>query len=434
LDPSPGLEVAASLTTSNLVLFRPDGTRIRDMDPSAHGALSDTTQDNSSVVNLFEYPAIGDIDRDGRLDLSKVGMTLNGLVNLVLVGQNEPFHHVLQAWTGATGAPLPGFPKVIDDYGLTTVPLLVNVGATSDVGDTLNMPELVSGNGLYLVHAFDANGREPSGWPKLTGGWHVGQPAAGDLDDDGLVEVAWGTREGNFFVWDTPAPVCNTATTANLDGRDGAYDPQVNLWNNSRYGQDTVPPARFRASEITARATDRSANSITIDFARIPGDDLYCGTAARFDFRFSTAGPIATQAEFDAATPVATVPPPPPGNHDAGGSITVSDARFADQLVYLAVQVVDDAGNVSPVTSLGSFSLLRSFTLVRGRVTFRRAPGGGDDGLSLRGVVPLPLSAFDPRARPSPSCSPTTTARSSTRRFPRGSSSPTAAARGSSTT
>jgi len=117
------------------------------MDPSAHGAASDATQDNSSVVNLFEYPAIGDIDRDGRLDVSKVGMTLQGLVNLVLVGQNEPFHHVLQAWTGASGTPLPGFPKVIDDYGLTTVPLLVNVGATTDAGDTLNMPELVSATG-----------------------------------------------------------------------------------------------------------------------------------------------------------------------------------------------------------------------------------------------------------------------------------------------
>src|SRR5207244_7679068 len=34
LDPSPGLEVAAGLTTSNLAVFRPDGSRIRDMDPS----------------------------------------------------------------------------------------------------------------------------------------------------------------------------------------------------------------------------------------------------------------------------------------------------------------------------------------------------------------------------------------------------------------
>src|SRR2546428_13726881 len=105
LEPSPGLEVAASLTTSNLVLCRPDGTRIRDMDPSAHGALSDTAQDNSSIVNLFEYPAVADVDRNGQLDVSKVGMTLQGLVNLVLVGPNRTFHHVLQAWTGATGAP-----------------------------------------------------------------------------------------------------------------------------------------------------------------------------------------------------------------------------------------------------------------------------------------------------------------------------------------
>jgi len=36
LDPSPGLEVAGELTSANLALFRPDGTRLRDMDPSAH--------------------------------------------------------------------------------------------------------------------------------------------------------------------------------------------------------------------------------------------------------------------------------------------------------------------------------------------------------------------------------------------------------------
>src|SRR5437867_3623113 len=217
LDPSPGLEVAASLTTSNLVLFRPDGTRLRDMDPSAHGALSDTAQDNSSVLNLFEYPAIGDLDRDGHLDLAKVGVTLNGVVDLVLVGQNQPFNHVLQAWDASTGQPLEGFPKVIDDFGLTTVPLLANVGATVDPGATLNLPELVSANGLYLVHAFDFTGREPASWPKLTGGWHTGSPAAGDVDDDGLLEIAWPTREGNYFLWDTPPPMCHPASTANLD-------------------------------------------------------------------------------------------------------------------------------------------------------------------------------------------------------------------------
>src|SRR5439155_666617 len=254
MDPSPGLEIAASLTTSNLALFRPDGTRLRDMDPSAHGPLSDTAQDNSSVLNLFEYPAIGDIDRDGKLDLTKVGVTLH------------------------------------------------------------------------------------------------------DIDDDGRLDIAWPTREGNYFLWDTPAPMCNTATTANLDGRDGAYNPQVNYRNNNLAGEDTVPPARLAPRDVVTSSTDLATNAITITTSRIPGDDLYCGTAAKFDFRFSTAGPITTQTQFDAATPVASVPAPLRGNHDAGASLTVRDGRFAGQVVFLAAQVVDHAGNLSPVTSLGSFA------------------------------------------------------------------------------
>ena len=424
LDPSPGLEVAAGLTTSNLALFRPNGTRIRDMDPSAHGPLSDTAQDNGSVLNLFEYPAVGDINRDGKLDLTKVGVTINGLVDLVLIGQNQPFHHVLQAWDASTGQPLDAFPKVIDDFGLTTVPLIANVGATTDVGDALNQPEIVSGNGLYLVHAFDAAGREPAGWPKFTGGWHTGSPAAGDINDDGRLEIGWATREGNFFVWDTPAPLCNTAITANLDGRDGAYNPLVSYWNNNVNGQDTIAPARLRLSDVVARDHDRATNSVTLTLARIPGDDLYCGRAARFDFRFSTA-PITTQAEFDLAAHVVSVPSPPPGNHDAGGSLTVADARFAGQVVFLAVQVVDDAANLSPLTSLGSFDFLpptptptetptptptstgtptpsptatpSHFTLLRARFLFLHGPGGGDDQLSIRASIPLGVDQFEPR-------------------------------------
>src|SRR3989442_1632430 len=231
------------------------------MDPSAHGAFSDTTQDSSSVVNLFEYPAIGDIDRDGRLDLSKVGMTLNGLVNLVLVGQNEPFHHVLQAWTGATGSPAPGLPQ--GDRRLRAHHRSATRECRRDQRRGRHPQH--AGAGLRQRALPGARlRRERARAVRLAEAdrrWHVGQPAAGDLDDDGLVEVAWGTREGNFFVWDTPAPISNTATTANLDGRDGTYNPQVNLWNNSRYGQDTVPPARFRASSRPAARTGAPTRS-----------------------------------------------------------------------------------------------------------------------------------------------------------------------------
>src|SRR5262249_55761508 len=158
-------------------------------------------------------------------------------------------------------------------------------------------------------------------------------------------------------------------------------------------GQDTIPPARLAARDVTASSVDRGANSITVTVSRIPGDDLYCGTATRFDFRFARA-PMVTQADFDAATAVASVPMPPPGNHDAGGLLTVSDARFAGQLVYLAVQIVDAAGNVSPLTALGSFDFESDFTLLKGRLTFVRGPGGGDDRLSLKGSLVQSLAVF----------------------------------------
>src|SRR5205814_2150031 len=169
-------------------------------------------------------------------------------------------------------APTTSNPAVFRPHG----PLIRDVapsprGASPDVGDTLNLRELASGNGLYLTHAFDATGQEPAGGPKLTGGWVTGQPAAGDIDDDGLMEIAWATREGNYFVWDTPASICNSATTANLDGRDGAYNPQVNTRNNNLYGADTVPPARFLPGDIAATSHDRTANSITLTTTRMPG-------------------------------------------------------------------------------------------------------------------------------------------------------------------
>ena len=45
--------------------------------------------------------------------------------------------------------------------------------------------QVIAGNGLYTLDAVDAQGAEPSGWPKLTGGWSIGTPGVGDWDGDG---------------------------------------------------------------------------------------------------------------------------------------------------------------------------------------------------------------------------------------------------------
>ena len=65
------------------------------------------------------------------------------------------------------------------------------------------------GTGLYLLHAYQPDGTEPPGFPKFTSGWLAGVTPVGDIDGDGLLEIANWTREGNMFVWDTNVPVCN---------------------------------------------------------------------------------------------------------------------------------------------------------------------------------------------------------------------------------
>jgi len=105
--------------------------------------------------------------------------------------------HQVTAWDPLTGDVLPAFPRVMDDMQFLTSP---SIGRVSAAG-----PSIVQGSGAYLLHAFDVDGVEPEGWPKFTHGWLISSPLLGDVDGDGLIEVAATTREGKLYVWDTPA-------------------------------------------------------------------------------------------------------------------------------------------------------------------------------------------------------------------------------------
>jgi hypothetical protein len=51
-------------------------------------------------------------------------------------------------------------------------------------------------------------------------GWVISSPTAGDVDGDGRIEVIATTREGDVFVWDTPAPASAAAIPWQGFGRD----------------------------------------------------------------------------------------------------------------------------------------------------------------------------------------------------------------------
>ena len=85
------------------------------MQQNAYGPASNAT-DRSAGLNLFEGASVGDLLGTGRPDVVKYQATLAAAANLLLVGQNVPDNHLIGAFDGASGAPLPSYPTVTDDY------------------------------------------------------------------------------------------------------------------------------------------------------------------------------------------------------------------------------------------------------------------------------------------------------------------------------
>lgn len=265
------------------------------------------------------------------------------LVDIQVAARQFPADNHLAAWrvTGADGAPVepafaPAFPRRVNDLQFIAGPAVADIS-----GDGL--PEAIQGSGVYDLHAIDAEGNQPPGWPKFTNGWMVGTPAVGDIDGDGLLEVVATTREGYLFAWRTAGDECGPVLWRRYH-----HDE----WGTGNYHADTRSPAGLRPEEVRVRA--HLATAVEIDLDRVPGDDLHCGTA-EFDVRFADA-PIAGAAEFDAAEIAAATDLPPAGR--APGTLTLAvDERWSDRQVHLAMVARDAAGNRSPVITIGTLDL-----------------------------------------------------------------------------
>ncbi len=327
------VSAATSITPGGARLVNGDGSTESSYIPGFFNGL-----DQGPVINLADYPAIGDILGAGRPSVFKGGLTLNGVANLLAVNQNLPYSHLEQAWDPATGAPVPGFPRATDDFQLLSQAAIARVG-----GGGPGRQALV-GTGLYQLHAYGTGGLEPSGWPKFTGGWSQATPAVGDADGDGKLDVATLTREGWSFLWDTGVPACD-------DSNEESWTFHHDEHSSGNYGHDSRPPGT--ASDLIA--APRGDGSVDLAWTA-PGDDWLCGGAAKFrvlasddEIEHPSDAGVTELGEFDATA--------------ASGATEGRAAIDTGGKDHLAVFYRDEAGNWGLVSEVEI-----------------AAPGGDSDG------------------------------------------------------
>ncbi|MCP4803919.1 MAG: S8 family serine peptidase [Proteobacteria bacterium] len=214
MDGDGTLEIAAWTQAGEYNVFDHDGephmTPAKSFDVYGDAA---TLRDGSSFP-LINNPSFGDLNGDGFPELVSGGMGSEYAVGMLFDGRRVEFSHSLNAWDGRTGEFLPAFPRVMEDLQFFANPAVADVD-----GD--RCPEIITGTGGFLVHAIDAQGRQPTGWPKLTGQWNMASPAVGDIDGDRFLDVVTGTRGGWLYAWTTTSIAGATVEWAGF-----GHDPQ----------------------------------------------------------------------------------------------------------------------------------------------------------------------------------------------------------------
>ncbi len=213
IDGDGTLAIASPVMFGQSPLYRFDGTVARDLSYVRSGFGPDNNTNQPSFSQMTDQPSFGDMTGDGVPDYVIGAVGAYYLIALPLVVALD-FQNVIAAWDGATGEMLPGWPRQIEDLQFLVAPAVADLD-----GD--NKAEAIMGSAGYLLHAWDAAGDEPEGWPKFTGNWILGSPAVGDIDGDGYVEVVVSTREGRIFAWHTRGPADQDIGWAGIH-----HDPQ----------------------------------------------------------------------------------------------------------------------------------------------------------------------------------------------------------------
>jgi hypothetical protein len=304
--------IVASATGGSLEEISPSGEVLRTMQqtgPQAFGPAANAT-DRSAALNLFESASIGDLLGTGTPDIVKYELSLGQAANLLLVGQNFPYNHLIGAFDGSTGATLPAYPTVTDDYQF------LSANNIAKLNPVLPSNQVLAGTGLGLLHAYDgASGLDIPGFPKRTGGW-LAAPAA--LSFGG--RMADMTREGYLFQWQTEAPACQSEWPS------FRHDQQ----DSGNYNHDGTPPNAPANMTLSALGGGKYHLAFTA-----PGDNGPCGTPAAYLAKI--AGKLVNIGL---------------GQPAAGGTSFAADVTLPSGTRRLSIQARDAGANLGPLVGV----------------------------------------------------------------------------------
>ena len=187
---------------------REPATGARGIEYTGRFGAESNADPSEPMFPILSRPSLGDLDQDGTPDVVTSGASRDVAEQLARGTRvNGPDEYLLAFWDGETGAMFPGSPTVVAGS-----PWYGDAAIADITGD--GYPEVISGTDGFLVHAVDACGHAPPGWPKATGQWVSGSPAVGDLDGDGTLEVVVTTRNGWVFAWHTSGSTDGTIAWA----------------------------------------------------------------------------------------------------------------------------------------------------------------------------------------------------------------------------
>jgi hypothetical protein len=318
-----GMKIAVTPDAGPGYVLNPDGSSCYGSTEGRYNALATDFAVGSGKTDTPAFPAVGE-PAFGTLDGSTTDVFAPdaGLLRALDVAASDyqkGSQDFIAGWNANSGQFSPGFPAVDNDLSFIT-------GETiGDITGQAPKQEVVAGTASLDLEAYNDEGL-PAGpaWPKLTGGWMVATPTLGSLgtldsEAGAKKDVVSITREGEISVYSTPASACSPSSWPNF---------HHDIANSGDYTRDAVAPGRPLKASVAHSVLHFTA----------PGDDLLCGTAARYEI-VTSESPI-TAKTFASAKSLAGAPEP------AAAGTAQSYTLPGDVETYVAIRAIDEQGNI----------------------------------------------------------------------------------------